>query len=57
MLTVSAIGSGGRIRTCDLQDMSLTSYHCSTPRSLLRPYTRTENGKVQPKEKRIEKRR
>ncbi len=25
------VGSGGRIRTCDLRVMSPTSYHCSTP--------------------------
>ena len=29
------LGSGGRIRTNDLRVMSPTSYHCSTPHSLL----------------------
>ncbi len=29
------VGSGGRIRTCDLRVMSPTSYHCSTPQRLL----------------------
>ena len=28
----AAPGCGGRDRTTDLQVMSLTSYHCSTPR-------------------------
>ena len=28
-------GSGGRIRTDDLRVMSPTSYHCSTPHSLI----------------------
>ena len=27
-----SLGCGGRDRTTDLQVMSLTSYHCSTPR-------------------------
>ena len=29
------LGSGGRIRTDDLRVMSPTSYHCSTPHSLI----------------------
>jgi hypothetical protein len=31
------IGSGGRIRTCDLRVMSPTSCHCSTPRRVTIP--------------------
>ena len=30
-LSCRSVGSGGRIRTCDLRVMSPTSYHCSTP--------------------------
>ncbi len=30
-LSCRCVGSGGRIRTCDLRVMSPTSYHCSTP--------------------------
>ena len=29
------LGSGGRIRTDDLRVMSPTSYHCSTPHSII----------------------
>ena len=32
---LSNLGSGGRIRTDDLRVMSPTSYHCSTPHSLI----------------------
>ena len=32
----SLLGCGGRNRTNDLQVMSLTSYHCSTPRYIFR---------------------
>ena len=32
------VGSGGRIRTCDLRVMSPTSYHCSTPHRFTRSF-------------------